>query len=32
LNGSVDVAVPLLTSVTTQAEQVRIEFKVWVQF
>ncbi len=32
LNGSVDVAVPLLTSVATKAGQVRVEFKVWVQF
>lgn len=32
LNGSVDVAVPLLTSVDTKAEQVRVEFRVWVQF
>ncbi len=32
LNGSLDVAVPLLTSVDTKAGQVRIEFRVWVQF
>jgi hemolysin activation/secretion protein len=32
LNGMVDVAVPLHSSVTTKAEQVRVEFKVWVQF
>lgn len=32
LNGTVDVAVPLHNSVTTKAEQVRVEFKVWVQF
>jgi hemolysin activation/secretion protein len=32
LNGMVDLAVPLHSSVTTKAEQVRVEFKVWVQF
>lgn len=32
LNGMVDVAVPLITSVDTKAGQVRIEFHVWVQF
>jgi hypothetical protein len=32
LNGSVDVAVPLITSVNTKAGQVRVEFRVWVQF
>lgn len=32
LNGSVDVAVPFLTSVATKAEEVRVEFRVWVQF
>jgi len=32
LNGSLDVAVPLLTSVNTKAGQVRVEFRVWVQF
>ena len=32
LNGMVDVAVPLLTSLNTKAGQVRIEFHVWVQF
>jgi hemolysin activation/secretion protein len=32
LNGSVDVALPLLTSVVTKADQPRVEFRVWVQF
>lgn len=32
LNGAIDVALPLITSVTTKAEQVRVEFRVWVQF
>jgi len=32
LNGAIDVAVPLLTSVDTKAGQVRVEFRVWVQF
>ncbi len=32
LNGSVDVAVPLITSVDTKAGEVRVEFRVWVQF
>lgn len=32
LNGSVDVAVPLLAGVNTKAGQVRVEFRVWVQF
>jgi hemolysin activation/secretion protein len=32
LNGSLDVAVPLLTSVNTKSGQVRVEFRVWVQF
>ena len=32
LNGMVDVALPLLASVTTKADQVRVEFRVWVQF
>ncbi len=32
LNGAVDAAVPLLTSVTTKAGDVRVEFRVWVQF
>ena len=32
LNGMVDVAVPLLTSVNTKAGQPRVEFKVWMQY
>jgi hemolysin activation/secretion protein len=32
LNGSVDVAVPLITSVNTKADQPRVEFRLWVQF
>jgi hemolysin activation/secretion protein len=32
LNGSVDVALPLLTSINTRADQPRVEFRVWVQF
>lgn len=32
LNGSVDVALPLLTSVVTRADKPRIEFRVWVQY
>ncbi len=32
LNGSVDVALPLRNSVATRADQLRIEFRVWVQF
>ena len=32
LNGSVDVALPLRNSVVTRADQLRVEFRVWVQF
>jgi hemolysin activation/secretion protein len=32
LNGSVDVAVPLITSLNTKSGQVRVEFRVWVAF
>lgn len=32
LNGSIDVALPLITSVDTKADQPRVEFRVWVQF
>jgi hemolysin activation/secretion protein len=32
LNGMIDVALPLLTSVDTKAHQPRVEFQVWVQF
>jgi hemolysin activation/secretion protein len=32
LNGMVDVAVPLVTSVTTKARDPRVEFRVWVAF
>ncbi len=32
LNGAVDVAVPLITSINTKAEQARVEFRVWVAF
>lgn len=32
LNGQVDVAVPLVTSVATKAGQPRVEFRVWVEF
>jgi hemolysin activation/secretion protein len=32
LNGSVDVALPLVSSVVTKADQPRVEFRVWVQF
>ncbi len=32
LSGSIDVALPLITSVVTQADQPRVEFRVWVHF
>ncbi len=32
LNGQVDVALPLVTSVATKAGQPRVEFRVWVEF
>jgi hemolysin activation/secretion protein len=32
LSGTVDVALPLITSVVTQADQPRVEFRVWVHF
>jgi hemolysin activation/secretion protein len=32
LNGSVDVALPLITSIDTRADHPRVEFRVWVQF
>jgi hemolysin activation/secretion protein len=32
LNGSIDVAVPLLKSVVTKADQPRVEFRVWAQY
>ncbi len=32
LNGSVDVALPLITSVVTRADKPRVEFRVWVQY
>lgn len=32
LNGSIDVAVPLLKSVVTKAGQPRVEFRVWAQY
>ncbi len=32
LSGSIDIALPLITSVVTQADQPRVEFRVWVHF
>lgn len=32
LNGQVDVALPLVTSVATKAYQARVEFRIWVEF
>jgi hemolysin activation/secretion protein len=32
VNGSIDLALPLITSVITKADQPRVEFRVWAQF